>query len=246
MTAKASASQISQASASSNSAAVISATDITDLGTAQTNYNTALGLSNAAPTNATLAADTNAKANLLAAADVKSKASTAAAAAALNYSNAASLSSVDGKFAKALNFQIGASTTETMGLDLTGQLTGMHAALTNATKEYNSFGAAIAGGGAELTTAGSASATIDKLQAAIDAVGTTRSALGAAGNRLDHVATNLANVSTNTAGATGRIMDTDFATESSNMTASQMLLQAGTAMLKQSNSMSSMVMSLLQ
>jgi flagellin len=41
-------------------------------------------------------------------------------------------------------------------------------------------------------------------------------------------------------------MDVDFATESSNMTAKQMLMQAGTAMLKQSNGMSSMVMSLLQ
>jgi flagellin len=41
-------------------------------------------------------------------------------------------------------------------------------------------------------------------------------------------------------------MDVDFATESSNMTAKQMLMQAGTAMLKQTNSMSSMVMSLLQ
>jgi flagellin len=41
-------------------------------------------------------------------------------------------------------------------------------------------------------------------------------------------------------------MDVDFATESSNMTSSQMLMQAGTAMLKQTNSMSSMVMSLLQ
>ena len=133
-----------------------------------------------------------------------------------------------------------------MGLDLSGQLGTMHSTLSSATAEYNSFGAPIAGGGAELTTAGSASSTIDKLQAAIDAVGAVRSALGAAGNRLDHVATNLANVSTNTASATGRIMDTDFATESSNMTASQMLLQAGTAMLKQSNSMSSMVMSLLQ
>ncbi|HEX7985034.1 MAG TPA: flagellin, partial [Duganella sp.] len=49
-----------------------------------------------------------------------------------------------------------------------------------------------------------------------------------------------------TTAATGRIMDTDFATESSNMTSSQMLLQAGTAMLKQSNSTSSLVMSLLQ
>ena len=57
---------------------------------------------------------------------------------------------------------------------------------------------------------------------------------------------NLANISTNTKNATGRIMDVDFASESANMTSNQMLLQAGTAMLKQSNSMSSMVMSLLQ
>jgi flagellin len=41
-------------------------------------------------------------------------------------------------------------------------------------------------------------------------------------------------------------MDVDFATESADMTSNQMLLQASTAMLKQTNSMSSMVMSLLQ
>ncbi len=57
---------------------------------------------------------------------------------------------------------------------------------------------------------------------------------------------NLANISTNTKAATGQIMDVDFASESANMTSNQMLLQASTAMLKQSNSMSSMVMSLLQ
>nr|WP_307727296.1 flagellin [Massilia litorea] len=56
-----------------------------------------------------------------------------------------------------------------------------------------------------------------------------RSGLGAAANRLEHVYNNLANVSTNSKAATGRIMDTDFATESSNMTAKQMLMQAGTA-----------------
>ena len=67
-----------------------------------------------------------------------------------------------------------------------------------------------------------------------------------AANRLDHVYNNLANVSTNTKNATGRIMDVDFASESSSMTSNQMLMQAGTAMLKQTNSMSSMVMSLLQ
>jgi flagellin len=65
-------------------------------------------------------------------------------------------------------------------------------------------------------------------------------------NRLDHVYNNLSNISTNTKTATGRIMDVDFASESASMTSSQMLLQAGTAMLKQSNSQSSLVLSLLQ
>ena len=152
----------------------------------------------------------------------------------------------DGKFAANLDFQIGASTSESMSFDLSQTLNTMHSTIQAASSNYNSFGATAAAPGDQLTDKGKASDTIDKLQTAIDAVGTTRSALGAAGNRLDHVATNLANVSTNTQAASGRIMDTDFATESSNMTASQMLLQAGTAMLKQSNSMSSMVMSLLQ
>lgn len=171
----------------------------------------------------------------------------AKAAASAAFSTLANgTTTVDGKFGAALDFQIGASTTESMSFDLSSQLDAMHTAIKGATSEYNTFGAASSTVGVELTAAGSASTSIDKLQTAIDAVSTARSALGAAGNRLDHVATNLANVSTNTQAASGRIMDTDFATESSNMTASQMLLQAGTAMLKQSNSMSSMVMSLLQ
>jgi flagellin len=91
-----------------------------------------------------------------------------------------------------------------------------------------------------------ANATIDLLSATIDAVSAVRSGLGAAANRLEHVYNNLSNISTNVQTATGRIMDVDFATESSSMTANQMLMQAGTAMLKQTSSMSSMVMSLLQ
>jgi flagellin len=99
-----------------------------------------------------------------------------------------------------------------------------------------------------VATVGAAKAnlTISVLSAALDKVGEVRSGLGAAANRLDHVFNNLSNISNNTKAATGRIMDVDFATESSNMTTKQMLMQAGTAMLKQTNSMSSMVMSLLQ
>jgi flagellin len=81
---------------------------------------------------------------------------------------------------------------------------------------------------------------------AIDDVSALRSKIGAVSNRLDHVYNNLSNISTNTQAATGRIMDVDFASESAKMTSNQMLMQAGTAMLKQTNQMSSMVMSLLQ
>ncbi|MCD4500941.1 flagellin [Chromobacterium vaccinii] len=88
--------------------------------------------------------------------------------------------------------------------------------------------------------------TITTISAALDAVGTVRSALGANANRLDHVINNLSNVNNNTLAAKGRIMDTDYANESSTMTAKQMLMQASTSMLKQSGSMSSLAMSLLQ
>jgi flagellin len=152
-----------------------------------------------------------------------------------------------GTIASSMTFQIGASTAEKMSIDMsaagTGSMDTLETSLTAATTNY-----ATAPGvaGAELLTGAAASTTIDKLSKTIADVGTVRSALGAASNRLDHVYNNLSNISTNTKAATGRIMDVDFASESSNMTSSQMLLQAGTAMLKQSNSMSSMVMSLLQ
>ncbi len=56
-----------------------------------------------------------------------------------------------------MTFQIGASTSETMGIDLSAQLTAMHDALHTASTGYNSFGAAIAVPGTELTADGSAS-----------------------------------------------------------------------------------------
>ena len=161
------------------------------------------------------------------------------------YNSVAATSSVDGKFAASLSFQIGASSAETMSLDLSSDLGALHTALRDTSSNYNSFGASLGVTGTELTGA-TVGATIDKLSAAIDSVATVRSSLGAATNRLDHVATNLANISTNTEAAAGRIMDVDFATESSKMTQNQMLMQAGTAMLKQTNQMSSTVMSLLQ
>ena len=81
---------------------------------------------------------------------------------------------------------------------------------------------------------------------AIDLVGEMRAQLGAASNRLEHVYNNLGNMRTNTEAAKGRIMDVDYASETANMTKNQLLLQAGTSMLKQSSSMSQLVLSLMQ
>ena len=138
-----------------------------------------------------------------------------------------------GTIATAMKFQIGADALEVMDVDLSGEMTDVDDAVTAILGEA-------------LTTGADATSAITTLTAAIDTVGTLRSALGASANRLEHVNNNLANISTNTKQATGLIMDVDFASESANMTSSQMLMQASTAMLKQSNSMSSMVMSLLQ
>ena len=146
---------------------------------------------------------------------------------------------VGGTVASSMTFQIGASSSETMVVNLGTDMTSMATDVGSATSNYTTTAT-----GTELTSA--ANATIGKLETALNSVNKVRSGLGAAANRLEHVYNNLSNISTNSKAATGLIMDVDFASESANMTSSQMLLQAGTAMLKQSNSMSSMVMSLLQ
>jgi len=155
--------------------------------------------------------------------------------------------SAGGKLTTALQFQIGADSTETMTGDFATELSTASADILAAAGDFVDTGTGAAAG-AELgtTTATAANTTISNLATAIDSVGALRSKLGAVSNRLDHVYNNLSNISTNTKNATGRIMDVDFASESAQMTSQQMLLQAGTAMLKQTNSQSSLVLSLLQ
>ena len=158
-----------------------------------------------------------------------------------------------GKLATAMTFQIGADKAETMAGSFTTELGDMHTKLAATSSRYaggTAAGASAVGtdinGATEAAGVTNANTTIDDLSKAIDSVSTLRSKIGATVNRLDHVYNNLSNISTNTQAAAGRIMDVDFATESAKMTSSQMLMQAGTAMLKQTNQMSSMVMSLLQ
>jgi flagellin len=147
-----------------------------------------------------------------------------------------------GKLSKALTFQIGASSSETMKVDFSTALTGVDTAFGTASAAYKDPTKA----GTELTAAGSANAMIDTLNAAIASVGSLRSDIGASENRLGHIASNLSNMTSNTQDASGRIMDVDYASETANSSSKQILMQAGTSMLKQSSQMSQMILSLLQ
>lgn len=153
-----------------------------------------------------------------------------------------------GKFAKELNFQIGSSTDETMKVDLSKELKGGTGALTNASGKFNDIqsGSYIKGAsGIQLTSASDAQALMTNLEKTLDSVGSVRSKMGASINRLGHTAANLANMKDNTDLALSNIQDADYATEASTMSRNQLLAQTSMSMLKQSNSMSSMVMSLL-
>jgi flagellin len=97
--------------------------------------------------------------------------------------------------------------------------------------------------GADATTARTA---MDNIDTALAAVNTARSGFGAAQNRFDSVISNLQVSVENQASARGRIMDTDFASETANMSRAQVLQQAGMAMLSQANSSPQNVMSLLR
>jgi flagellin len=91
-----------------------------------------------------------------------------------------------------------------------------------------------------------ASQAIKDTSDALDDLASARSIVGAVANRLDSSYRTLSNLLENTTVAHGRITDTDFATESAQGLSSQMLMQSSTSMLKQSNSLKQMTLSLVQ
>ncbi|UUA73644.1 flagellin N-terminal helical domain-containing protein [Cellvibrio sp. QJXJ] len=98
----------------------------------------------------------------------------------------------------------------------------------------------------DISTAAGAQKAISIIDKAIDQVSATRADLGAINNRLDFTVSNLANISEKTSAARSRINDADFAQETANLSRSQVLQQAATAMLAQSNARPQQVLSLLR
>ena len=91
-----------------------------------------------------------------------------------------------------------------------------------------------------------ASQVITAADVAIEAISTQRATFGAVSNRLTHTIDNLTNVITQSEASRSRIMDTDYAQSTSELARTQIIQQAGTAMLAQANQLPQTVLALLQ
>ena len=167
--------------------------------------------------------------------------------------------SLDGADRKALDEEITALETEITAIadntTFAGKNLGTSLAVTfqiGADKDvdldvtFKDFDATKLGANVSVDTVTNAQAALDTLDKAISLVSTRRGELGAFSNRLSSTIANLDNVAVNIASARGRIQDTDFAQETSNLAKSQIMQQAATAMLAQANASKQTVLALIQ
>ena len=101
-------------------------------------------------------------------------------------------------------------------------------------------------GAIDVSTADLSANAINRIDAALLQLNAQRAELGAVSNRMDYTINNLSNVSSNLQGGLSRIQDADFAKVTGDLTKSQIMSQAATAMLAQANASKQGVLSLLQ
>ena len=98
----------------------------------------------------------------------------------------------------------------------------------------------------DISTASGASDAIATIDDALDIINAQRSDIGAGINRLTYAADNLSNISANVAASRSTVMDTDYAEASTQLSKTQIIQQAATAMLAQANQQPQSVLSLLK
>ena len=97
-----------------------------------------------------------------------------------------------------------------------------------------------------ITAVDHANAAIAKLDTAIASMNSQRATFGSAINRLEYASDNLANVSQNTSASRSRVLDADYASETTELARTQIIQQAATAMLSQANQQAQSVLALLK
>ena len=131
------------------------------------------------------------------------------------------------------DFQVGANNTANDRISVT-----------TSNMSTNSDVTAVTGG--NVSTVSAAQTAMDNIDTALDTINAERATLGAAQSRIETAIRSLETTRENTAAARGRIVDADFAAETANLTRSQILQQAGVAMLSQANALPQSALALLQ
>lgn len=151
--------------------------------------------------------------------------------------------------------QLGGSTAVTASAALaavndgtvtSGDVKQLMATLVSATTVGGTAVAGLTIGGDSTVTTTNIDDAINLIDKALTVVNDKRAEFGAVQNRFEAVISNLQVNVENESAARGRIMDADFATETANLSRSQILQQAGTAMIAQANQLPQSVLSLLR
>ena len=136
-----------------------------------------------------------------------------------------SIGATSGQF----DFQVGQSSGQTISVTISGMTA-----------------ANLGVSGLTVSNASDASAAITAISTALDTINNQRATIGAGINQLTYAADNLTNMSANVTASRSSIMDTDYATASTQLSKTQIIQQASTAMLAQANQQPQSVLALLK
>jgi len=143
----------------------------------------------------------------------------------LDGTNTNSINAVAGQF----DFQVGKDATQTISVTISS--------MTNTSLGVSGLG---------IATAAASSASIATIDTALNTVNSQRATIGAGINQLTYATDNLTNISSNITASRSTIMDTDYATASTQLSKTQIIQQASTAMLAQANQQPQSVLALLK
>ena len=139
---------------------------------------------------------------------------------------------------------LNADTTNTSGVFTfqAGQSSGITIAVTIGDMGASSLGIS----GASISSLASATTALSAISSALETINEQRATIGAGINRMEYAVDNLANISSNATQSRSTIMDTDYATATTQLAKTQIIQQAATAMLAQANQQPQAVLQLLK
>ena len=143
----------------------------------------------------------------------------------------------------AINIQVGAGASQTMAISVKDWAVDY---ANTANSAYGTTTTALNAAGVGVDSQANATTSIVALDEAIAGASAEVAKYGAYINRLEHASDNLLNVALNTDASRSRIEDADYAAETSELAKTQIIAQAGTAMLAQANQIKQTVLALLQ